>query len=92
LATLPQVASTFFHPWTSPFFALVSRTTSPQLSPVDFKTAGQIVDDDILKILVKPMRAGGKYAECDNNGLQAGAEKSHAFRGVYPSSQPVRPF
>jgi len=28
------------------------------LIPVDFKTAGQIIDDDILKILVKPMRAG----------------------------------
>lgn len=28
------------------------------LIPVDFKKAGQIVDDDILKILVKPMRAG----------------------------------
>jgi len=28
------------------------------LVPVDFKSAGQIVDDDILKILVKPMRAG----------------------------------
>jgi hypothetical protein len=28
-------------------------------SPVDFKTAGQIIDDDIAKILVKPMRAGG---------------------------------
>lgn len=28
------------------------------LIPVDFKTAGHIVDDDILKILVKPMRAG----------------------------------
>jgi hypothetical protein len=28
------------------------------LIPVDFKTAGQIVDDDILKILVKPMAAG----------------------------------
>ena len=28
------------------------------LIPVDFKTAGQIIDDDVLKILVKPMRAG----------------------------------
>jgi hypothetical protein len=28
------------------------------LIPVDFKRAGQIVDDDILKMLVKPMRAG----------------------------------
>jgi len=28
------------------------------LIPVDFKSAGQIIDDDILKILVKPMRAG----------------------------------
>jgi len=28
------------------------------LIPVDFQSAGQIVDDDILKILVKPMRAG----------------------------------
>ena len=28
------------------------------LIPVDFKTAGQIVDDDILKILVKPMAEG----------------------------------
>ncbi|GKY92137.1 hypothetical protein MPSEU_000185100 [Mayamaea pseudoterrestris] len=28
------------------------------LIPVDFKTAGQIIDDDILKMLVKPMRAG----------------------------------
>lgn len=26
--------------------------------PVDFKHAGQIIDDDILKILVKPMRRG----------------------------------
>lgn len=30
-------------------------------SPVDFKLAGQIIDDDILKILVKPMREGGKF-------------------------------
>eukprot|EP00538_Stauroneis_constricta_P000893 CAMPEP_0119554570 /NCGR_PEP_ID=MMETSP1352-20130426/7028_1 /TAXON_ID=265584 /ORGANISM="Stauroneis constricta, Strain CCMP1120" /LENGTH=308 /DNA_ID=CAMNT_0007601183 /DNA_START=15 /DNA_END=941 /DNA_ORIENTATION=+ len=28
------------------------------LIPVDFKSAGQIVDDDILKMLVKPMPAG----------------------------------
>jgi hypothetical protein len=28
------------------------------LIPVDFKTVGQIIDDDILKILVKPMKAG----------------------------------
>jgi hypothetical protein len=28
------------------------------LIPVDFKTAGQIIDDDVLEILVKPMRAG----------------------------------
>ncbi|CAB9521275.1 Metacaspase-1 [Seminavis robusta] len=28
------------------------------LIPVDFKHAGQIIDDDILKILVKPMPAG----------------------------------
>jgi hypothetical protein len=28
------------------------------LIPVDFKRAGQIIDDDILKILVKPMRQG----------------------------------
>jgi Caspase domain len=28
------------------------------LIPVDFKTAGQIVDDDILKILVQPMAEG----------------------------------
>jgi hypothetical protein len=26
------------------------------LIPVDFKTAGQIVDDDVFKILVKPMK------------------------------------
>jgi metacaspase-1 len=28
------------------------------LIPVDFKSAGQIVDDDILRMLVKPMREG----------------------------------
>jgi hypothetical protein len=28
------------------------------LIPVDFKRAGQIVDDDILRMLVKPMRSG----------------------------------
>lgn len=28
---------------------------------MDFQTAGQIVDDDILKNLVKPMSQGGKY-------------------------------
>lgn len=28
------------------------------LIPVDFRTAGQIIDDDILTMLVKPMRAG----------------------------------
>lgn len=28
------------------------------LIPVDFRSAGQIVDDDILDMLVKPMRAG----------------------------------
>jgi hypothetical protein len=28
------------------------------LIPVDFKTVGQIIDDDILDILVKPMKAG----------------------------------
>jgi hypothetical protein len=28
------------------------------LIPVDFQSAGQIIDDDISKILVKPMRAG----------------------------------
>jgi hypothetical protein len=28
------------------------------LIPVDFQSAGQIIDDDILKILVKPMREG----------------------------------
>jgi hypothetical protein len=28
------------------------------LIPVDFKTEGQIVDDDILEILVKPLKAG----------------------------------
>lgn len=28
------------------------------LIPLDFKSAGQIIDDDILKILVKPMKAG----------------------------------
>jgi len=28
------------------------------LIPVDFKRSGQIIDDDILKMLVKPMRQG----------------------------------
>ena len=28
------------------------------LIPVDFKKAGQMIDDDIFKILVKPMRGG----------------------------------
>ena len=28
------------------------------LIPLDFKRAGQIIDDDILTMLVKPMRAG----------------------------------
>jgi metacaspase-1 len=28
------------------------------LIPVDFKQAGQILDDDLLRILVKPMAAG----------------------------------
>ena len=28
------------------------------LIPVDFRSAGQIVDDDILEMLVKPMKAG----------------------------------
>lgn len=34
------------------------------LIPVDFKSVGQIIDDDILKILVKPMRAGGTLRCC----------------------------
>lgn len=29
------------------------------LIPVDFKTSGQIVDDDILKNFIKPMSEGG---------------------------------
>ena len=30
------------------------------LVPVDFQRSGQIRDDDIFKMLVKPLRAGGK--------------------------------
>jgi hypothetical protein len=46
-----------------------SRTLSTDsaniASPVDFRTAGHIVDDDIYKILVKPMRAGGTFVRSE---------------------------
>jgi hypothetical protein len=48
-----------------PFVSLLPPVLDVSYSPVDFKTAGQIVDDDIAKILVKPMRAGGTWIPMD---------------------------
>ena len=46
------------------------------LIPVDFKQAGQIVDDDILKMLVKPMAEGVTVTVLMVSGFEPG--------GVHP--------